>query len=183
MYIWHGLTWLFGWPVCHPYYGPTRTGNAYFPTSVHKMDGWKPLDYEKRVFLGHVCKKHLSIRRKRVFLEHVYKKIVLRKSMKKSDFGKRVFLEHVCTKRKSNDKTMHISRDQNKNEPCAKKKSNIMQAKRKEGLYCLCGPRLPDHPALQDSQLGNRSNHLNIMVWFAKCQILTPPEHQNLRNS
>ena len=56
MYIWHGLTWLYGWPVCHPYYGPTRTGNAYFPTSVHKMDGWKPLDYEKRVFLGHVCK-------------------------------------------------------------------------------------------------------------------------------
>ena len=126
MYIWHGLTWLFGLHVCHPYYGPTRTGNVYFPTSVHKMDGWKPLDYEKRVFLGHVCKKNLSIRRKRVFLEHVYKKIVLRKSMKKSDFGKRVFLEHVCTKRKSNDKTMHISRDQNKNDPRVKKKTKIV---------------------------------------------------------
>lgn len=95
------------------------------------MDGWKPLDYEKRVFLGHVCKKNLSIRRKRVFLEHVYKKIVLRKSMKKSDFGKRVFLEHVCTKQKFNDKTMHISRDQNKNEHCVKKTSNIMQAKKR----------------------------------------------------
>ena len=131
MYIWHGLTWLYGLHVCHPYYGPTRTGNAYFPTSVHKMDGWKSLDYEKRVFLGHVYKKNLSIRRKRVFLEHVYKKIVLRKSMKKSDFGKRVFLEHVCTKRKSNDKTMHIPRDQNKNEHCVKKTSNIMQAKKR----------------------------------------------------
>ena len=131
MYIWHGLTWLHGWHVCHPYYGPTRSGNAYFPTSVHKMDGWKSLDYEKRVFLGHVCKKKLSISRKRLFLEHVYKKIVLGKSMKKSDFGKRVFLEHVCTKRKSNDKTMHIPRDQNKNEHCVKKTSNIMQAKKR----------------------------------------------------
>ena len=42
--------------------------------------------------------------------------------MKKSDFGKRVFLEHVCTKQKFNDKTMHISRDQNKNDPRVKKK-------------------------------------------------------------
>ena len=99
------------------------------------MDGWKPLDYEKRVFLGHVCKKHLSIKRKRIFLEHVYKKIVLRKSMKKSDFGKRVFLEHVCTKQKFNDKTMHISRDQSKNDPRVKKKSKIVG---KQGVCNVC---------------------------------------------
>jgi len=51
--------------------------------------------------------------------------------MKKSDFEKRVFLEHVCTKHKSNDKTMHISRDQNKNEPCVKKRSKIIGKQKK----------------------------------------------------
>ena len=164
MYIWHGLTWLFGWPVCHPYYGPTRTGNAYFPTSVHKMDGRKSLDYKKRVFLGHVCKKKLSISRKRLFLEHVYKKIVLGKFMKKSDFGKRVFLEHVCTKRNSNDKTMHISRDQNKNEHCVKKTSNIMQAKKRVCNVCVGQCFQTSDPALQDP-------HLRISDFETFCQL------------